>query len=153
MNFSLLRAVLTLSFLVPTSAALASSLPAEVAKFVGKQGAFVSLYNEEETRESGGSCKVTLSAEGRVSIEAGTYFGIHADLEGAVRSVAGNGVIVYKLTDHGRRPGGSVCGDFVPVTSYKKTLEITDDVILVRQQFRCGFFDKYDIKEVCDLGK
>ncbi|MNJ92635.1 hypothetical protein D3C87_103090 [compost metagenome] len=155
MNHNFLRAILTLSFFFQASAAVAA-LPAEVAKFLNKEGRFISLYNGDATRESGGTCRITMSEFGdeyTISIQASTYFKINADLEGATRSVAGNGVVVYKLKDHGKRPGGSACGDFVPMTSYSKTLEITENVLLVRQKFKCGFFEKNDIMEVCDLSK
>lgn len=152
MNSNFIKISLSLPLLFLATTAFAE-LPSEVSKFVGKEGQFVSLYNGKETAESGGSCKIKIHEfdKNTVSIEAGTYFSITADLEGATRSVAGNKVVVYKLKDHGKRPGGSVCGDFVPLTSYTKTLEVSENVMVVRQKYRCGFFDKNDIMEVCDL--
>lgn len=152
LNFT---AIFALSLFFQATTALAG-LPKEVAQFVGKEGTFVSLYNEKETRESNGRCKVIMSEYGdeyTITIEANTYFKVQADLENATRSVAGNGVIVYKTTDHGRRAGGSKCGDFIAMSNYRKTVEISEGIILVRQQYRCGFFEKNDIKEVCDMRK
>lgn len=148
------KILLALAFTLSVSASLAE-LPAEVQDLVGKQGKYVDLYNGGETRLSGGHCTVKLSPYDStgmsIVIEAPITYPSRADLEGAKKSIAGNGAIVFKTTEHGRRPGGSSCGDFVPMNGYVKTVEIKDNAIVIRQKYRCGFFEKNDIMSVCDL--
>ena len=132
-----------------------AEVPAEVQAFIGKTGKYFDFYNGEETRESGRTCSLEFSkydqGQTTVVITAPVTFEANADLEGAKKSIAGNGAVVFKTTEIGRRVGGSKCGDYVPMSGYVKTVEIKDNAIVIRQKFRCGFFEKNDLMSVCDL--
>jgi hypothetical protein len=132
-----------------------AEVPQEVEAFIGKSGKYLDFYNGNETRESGRSCTVEYSKydseKTTVVINAPVMFEPNADLQGAKKSIAGNGAIVFKTTEIGRRPGGSQCGDFIPMSGYVKTVEIKNNAIVIRQKFRCGFFEKNDLMSVCDL--
>lgn len=152
MNRGVLKTILTLFICFQSSGALA--LPEEVEAFVGKSGKHVSLHNGYETRQSGGVCKVTMGDSGSDSagivIEAPVPSKAQASLKNTKKSVAGNGALVFTTTEFAQRVG-VLCAESVPVTNYRKTVEIKDNAIVIRQKFGCGFFDKNDLMSVCDL--
>lgn len=88
--------------------------------------------------------------EGSVIISADTYFTPTAHLDDADRSVKGD-TVVYTTTSNGKRPGGSVCGDMIPLTSYKQTVIVTKSSLSIREKFSCAVLDRNDIVQTCTL--
>ena len=140
------------ALLILTSNANAA-LPKEIAKLQGKPGILVTVQNGKVyDNESNINCTIEESqyGEGSVIIEAGTYFTPTAHLDGAKKEVSGD-TVVYTTTSNGKRPGGSACGDMIPLTSYKKTLTVTKNSISIREKFSCAIIDRYDIVQTCTL--
>lgn len=132
-----------------------AKLPAEITKLMNKPGTFISEYNGKKTDDHGTNCEITKSPwgdEDSIVIKSVAYFEPGAHLEGAKRKVSGNAVI-YELNDTGKRPGGSVCGDYVPLLTYKKWVEVHSDRLLIKQAFRCAFERKTEITEGCIVKK
>lgn len=130
-----------------------ASLPSEIAKLQGRPGTLVTTMNGKIYEpESNINCTVEESqyGEGSVIIDASTYFTPTAHLDGAERSVKGD-TVVYATTSNGKRPGGSVCGDMVPLTSYKQTVTVTKNSISFREKFSCAVVDRNEIVQTCTL--
>lgn len=130
-----------------------ASLPGEVAVLVGKEGKFTSFYNGKQDNEKQNTpCSIALSEYGEdvVVIKSHSYFTPTADFEGAKRKEKKDQV-VYELVASGKRPGGSVCGDIAPLTSYKKSVVLTKDSFSVIQKYSCTFFERHEIVETCQL--
>ena len=141
-----------LLILLSSSFASANLLPHEIRSYIGKSGKLISTIDGQAVRgEHGNNCTIELSPYNpdmdSVQITAGTYFTPIAHLEGAKKDRVQGGWI-FTTTSDGRRPGGSVCGDMVPLTSYKKTLELQGKTLTIRQVFRC-FFEKTTIVQAC----
>ena len=147
MKFTIALALM-MTFAVTANAAT----PTEIKNLINKSGEFTSLYNGKVFEaENGGHCTVSFNEDEEVvSIDAGTYFAIKADLEGAKREISAK-EIVYTTTDNGKRVGGSVCGDYIPLTSYKKSVIITKNSLTVKQKFTCAVFDRNEIVETCTI--
>lgn len=130
-----------------------AALPTEIAKLQGRPGTLVTTMNGEVyAQESNIPCTVEESeyGEGSVIISAGTYFTPTAHLDDAERSVKGDSV-VYTTTSNGKRPGGSVCGDMVPLTSYKQTVTVTKNSISLKEKFSCAVVDRNEIVQTCTV--
>lgn len=140
-------------FSVVTMSSAFASLPNEVASLVGKPGVFTSLYNGKSIEgETGSGCKIEEGQYGDsvVVIDSVSYFTPTADLEDAERSEK-NGVVTFETTATGKRPGGSVCGDYSPLTSYKQTVIVTKKSVTLKQKFSCAIFDRSEIVETCTV--
>lgn len=61
-----------------------------------------------------------------------------------------NDVTVIKTTEHGRRPGGSKCGDITPMFGYKKLVEVGKNSITLREKYICGL-SRVEEVAVCQL--
>lgn len=149
MKFTLLS-LLSLSFI---SFSLNAQLPAEIAKMAGKEGVFTSLYNGKNVAdESGTNCSIEESqyGEGSVIIESVSYFTPTAHLEGAARSEK-RGQVEYVTTSNGKRPGGSVCGDYSPLTSYTQSVIVSKTSLTIKEKFTCALFDRNEIIATCTL--
>lgn len=130
-----------------------AALPTEIAKLQGRSGILVTTSNGKVLdRESNIDCTVEESeyGEGSVIISADTYFTPTAHLDDADRSVKGD-TVVYTTTSNGKRPGGSVCGDMIPLTSYKQTVIVTKSSLSIREKFSCAVLDRNDIVQTCTL--
>ncbi len=150
-----MKSLLVSLLFVASAPALASALPSEITRLMDKDGTFVSLTNGKVVEhEHGTACRIIphpYGADDAVWIDSVSYFNPVAYLEGAKRSVLANGTIVYATTSSGRRPGGSVCGDFTPLRSYKQTVEVTKDTVLLRQRIGCGLSRTLEIVEGCKV--
>lgn len=148
MKLTMTMALMTAFFVSQVNAAT----PPEIAKLLKTSGDFTSLTNGKVFEaENGGPCTIEFNEDEKVvSIEAGTYFPIKADLEDAKREISAKEVI-YTTTDNGKRVGGSVCGDYIPLTSYKKTVIVTKDSLTVKQKYTCAVFDRNEIIEKCTI--
>lgn len=117
-----------------------AEIPAEIQNLMNKNGTFISKINGKVyTAEDGSSCEIVENPfrKGKsFVIESAAYFQPVVHLDNAQRKVK-NGKVIYTLTSSGRRPGGSVCGDMVPLLSYKKTVEIEGNTLSVRQKYIC----------------
>lgn len=146
------NAFIVLALSVLSTSAFAG-VPSEISSLFGKQGKFVSLYNGKDTqKESGTNCSISISDYGDSSIQINSvsYFTPVAHLEGSKRTET-NGAVVYQLSDNGKRPGGSACGDYEMISGYKKTLEVYKDGIIIREKFRCSLIEKNEIVQGCKL--
>lgn len=144
------NAFLVVSLSVICSSAFAK-VPVEISKLMGKQGTFVSTYNGTDTQhESGTACSIELSPYGDSSIQINSvsYFTPVAHLDGSTRIESG-GAVIYQLSDSGKRPGGSACGDYDFISGYKKTLEVYKNGIIIREKFRCSLIEKNEIVQGC----
>lgn len=130
-----------------------AALPTEMAKLQGRPGTLMSYFNGDVFEsESNIDCTIEESeyGEGSVILKAGTYFTPSADLEDAEKKVKGD-TVTYTTTSTGKRVGGSVCGDMVPLTSYKQTVIVTKTSLTIREKFTCAIFDRNDIVTTCTL--
>lgn len=134
------------------SAQAFAKLPSEIDRLASKPGTFTSIYNSKSMPESGTNCSIEESAygEGSVILQSVSYFTPTAHLDGATRSVR-NGVVTYVTTDSGKRPGGSACGDYTPLTSYEKSVHVNHNSVTIKQKFRCAIFEKNEIIETCTV--
>ena len=146
------KITLVCALLVLTANAKAA-LPKEIAGLTGKLGTFTSIYNGKSVAdETGTDCKVEASQYGdsSVVIDSVSYFKPTAHLDGASKSES-NGVTTYVTTSSGKRPGGSVCGDYSPLTSYKQSVIVTKKSLTIKQKFTCAVFDRNEIVETCTI--
>ena len=147
------KIVIALCAIVSVASQVHAALPVEMAELQGRPGTLVTTFNGKiYAQESNIDCTVEESeyGEGSVIISAGTYFTPTAHLDDAERSVKGD-TVVYTTTSNGKRPGGSVCGDMIPLTSYKQTVTVTKKSISLREKFSCAVFDRNDIVQTCTL--
>src|SRR5690606_33171469 len=144
----------TMSFTVSFTFAAFAQVPPEVARLLDRPGTYTSLYNGESyPNEDGGECTISMNPYGgdaSIAINAATYFTPVADLDGAEVEYQADRV-VYTLNDSGKRPGGSVCGDITPLLSYKKTVEVFENALFIKQKYRCLFGGSEEIVEGCSL--
>lgn len=148
-----------MKYLAITAIALISlsaqaKLPTEISKLTGKLGTFTSTFNGKNVdSETGTDCKIEVSEydDNTVIIDSVAYFQPTAHLDGAKKSVSSNGDITYETTFNGKRPGGSVCGDFTPLTSYKQTVIVTKKSVTIKQKFTCALLDRNEIIETCTV--
>jgi hypothetical protein len=130
-----------------------AALPKDIAQLQGRAGVLVTTQNGKVVaNESNIHCTVEESqyGEGSVIIEASTYFTPTAHLIGASREVSGS-IVQYTTASTGKRPGGSVCGDIAPLTSYKQTVTVTPSSLTIREKFACAFFDRNEVVQTCSL--
>lgn len=145
--------LIALSTLAIISFSVEAKLPTEIARLTGKMGTFTSIYNGKSVAaETGTDCKIEENeyGEGSVAIDSVSYFTPTADLEGASKSIS-KGVVTYVTTYNGKRPGGSVCGDYKPLTSYKQTVIVTKNSLTIKQKFTCALFERNEIIETCTI--
>lgn len=141
-----------LSLALLSSIANASDLPKELQSKIGKTGTLTTTYEGKVYEsESNIPCVVTTSEYSDTSIvlDASVYFTpvAHLDEETTVEK---NGTkTIYTLNDSGKRPGGSVCGDYGILSSYKKTLEVTNNSVAIREKFTCNLFERNDYLRIC----
>lgn len=130
-----------------------AALPKEIAKLQGRPGFLVTTQDGKVyENESNIDCTIeeSLYGEGSLIIEAGTYFTPTAHLDGAKKEVSGT-TVIYTTKSNGKRPGGSVCGDMSPLTSYKQTVTVTAKSLSIREKFSCAIFDRNDVVQTCTL--
>lgn len=130
-----------------------AELPSEIQNLAGRLGTFTSIYNGKNIeKETGTDCKIEESryGSGSVVIDSVTYFTPTAHLEGAKRTEK-NGVITYVTASNGKRAGGSICGDFIPLTSYKQSVIVTKNSLTLKQNYSCAFFERHEIIESCTV--
>lgn len=148
-----MKALTLMALTVLTLSTVEAKLPAEIAKLSGRLGTFTSIYNGKSVAaETGTDCKIEESqyGEGSVVIDSVSYFTPTAHLDGASRSEK-NGEVTYVTTSTGKRPGGSVCGDMIPLTSYKQTVIVTKNSLTIKQKFSCALVDRNEIIETCTV--
>jgi hypothetical protein len=146
------KAFLTLG-LFATVSAVEAKLPSEIEALLDQQGTYISRYNGEIRRgEYGTRCEVVRSADSdtSISINSVAYSNAYAHLSSYKKSVQGD-VTIFTLPDSGKRPGGSVCGDMDPLVNYKKTVEVTRDLLLIKESFRCLLSGKTVIEQACKI--
>jgi hypothetical protein len=131
-----------------STAFAANVLPDGVRRLLGKQGVFFSTVDGKTAGDSGGGCTFMLETRSatQIVIESNTGTKAVANFAGAKRTRAAGEV--YLTTYTGKRPGGSVCGDYTPLVSYEKTVSVKINAIEIRQNYRCGF-SKTEIVEAC----
>lgn len=134
------------------SAVAEAKLPTEIERLTNRPGLFTSVFNGKYTHDNGTNCTIE-DDEFEVSsvrIKSFSYFLPVAHLVGASRRVS-NGVVTYVTTENGKRPGGSVCGDYTPLTSYTKSVIVQNNSLTILQQYSCGFFERNEMVETCTL--
>lgn len=131
-----------------------AKVPQEIARLMDQDGTFVSSINGRNIDgENGTSCKITMSpygGESSIIIDSVAYFTPTAHLDDAKKTIK-NDSVIFTLTDTGRRPGGSACGDYTPMLSYKKTVEVKGRSLIIRQKFRCLLEGATEIVQGCKL--
>lgn len=130
-----------------------ATLPAEVEKLQGRPGTLMSSNNGVVFEsESNIDCTIGENrwSEGAVVLNAATFFTTTAGLKDASKKVKGD-TVIFTTTSNGRRIGGSVCGDMMPLTSYKQTVIVDSNSLTVREKFTCAIFEKNDIVITCTL--
>ncbi len=133
------------SFSLSALAASPGQLPSEVVSFLNLPGKYLSLHQGEPVQsEHGAECAIRLNSYAEedgseIVIETTPQYPYPAvaNFIAAKKKVLADGTIVFQLTDSGKRPGGSVCGDTSPLLKYVKTVEIHDQTISVHQTFWC----------------
>ncbi len=149
--------ILTITSILTQSYAYAQ-LPSDVSALMNKKGKLSSTINGKAVADEDGSdCEVIVnpySAEEDDSIQMSSraYFNVTADLLGAKKETSFDGTIVYVTKAHGKRAGGSVCGDTMPLLGYKKTVETKRNKLTIRETFRC-LLSKYEIIQACTIAK
>lgn len=130
-----------------------ANVPQEIQDLMEKEGTYISLQNGKATSEDGGSCKVIMNpygGESSISIDANAYFAPVAHMDDAARSTR-SGETVYELSTSGRRPGGSVCGDWDSLLRYKKLVRVNGKTVTIEQSYRCLFGGKTEIVQGCKI--
>ncbi len=126
---------------------------AELIKtFEGKKGTLTTVFNKEVREyESNIPCEVKIEGS-KVYLDARTYFQnlIYID-DAAVQST--KDTIVVTSSEDGKRPGGSVCGDTSVLSSYKKTMEISNDSVTITEKFRCNLVSSYKQVVTCKINE
>ncbi len=143
-----------ISIILLQSASVFAALPAEVKSLMNKPGLYVDFVNGFESKDSGQVCRIANSMKGgpeSIVIDvANVAEPVIAHLKDAKYSVAGNGYSVYTLNDNGK--DSVTCSDSVPLIFYKKTVEIKDNVLVIRRKFKCGLYSKLNEElTVCDI--
>jgi hypothetical protein len=141
-----------LSLVIFSSMANASGLPKELQTKIGKTGILTTTYKGEVYEaESNIPCEVTTSEYSDTSIvlESSAYFTPVAHLDEDTTVEKSGNKTIYTLSDSGKRPGGSACGDYGVLGSYKKTLEVTSNSVAVREKFTCNLFERNDYLRIC----
>lgn len=132
-----------------------AAVPGEVEKFLDRDGVFISIHNGKNTADNGSHCRVVKNPYGEESsivINSIAYFQPVAHFEKSKKSVSEE-IVFFELRENGRRPGGSVCGDMIPLLSYKKWVEISKDKFLIKQKYRCALERETLIVEGCQIQK
>jgi len=128
-----------------------SAVPQEISKLMNKLGVFISYVNGNVYKEDDGTpCQVIMNpygGESSIAIESRAYDLPVAHLDGAKKSVEDN-TVYFKTNETGKRPGGSVCGDVTPLTSYSKTVEVSGNKLIIREKMRC-LLSKTEIIQGC----
>lgn len=132
-----------------------AGLPKELNHLKNRKGTLVTTYSGEVYEsESNIECSITEATyddgTDSVMINAASYFPATGFLEGSKKEIKGDSIL-YTLDDNGKRPGGSACGDAVPLTSYKKTVTATKNSLTIREKFTCAIFDRNDYIRTCTL--
>lgn len=134
---------------------LMAQIPSVVLKLVDRDGTFFSSFNKKVNQElTGTPCRVILnpySEDDSIAIESHAYDMPVAHLSDAILQSSTDKVKTYLLSDNGRRPGGSACGDITPMFSYKKTLEVSKNSLLIKQEYRCLFSSKSVLIQKCEV--
>lgn len=145
------KLLIGLTFLVSMSSF--ANIPQEIKDYMNKDGVFVSNYNGDESHDTGGGCKVTMNPYGgdlSISIESNSYSDAVAHLENSTRSEDRN-TISYKLAASGERPGGSVCGDWDILLSYKKYLILDGNSLSIEESYRCLTGGRNVLTQICTI--
>lgn len=132
-----------------------SQLPTSIKNLMDKDGVFFSSFNDKvDEDETGTDCRIIQNPYGdedSITIESVAYFAPVAHLEKAKLIESRAGSETYLLDANGKRPGGSVCGDITPLLSYKKYVDVQDNSLSIRQEYRCLFSSKSIIVQKCSL--
>lgn len=141
-----------LSIALLSSMANASNLPKELQSKIGKTGTLTTTNKGEVYEvESNLPCEVAVSenSDSSIVLEASVYFTPVAHLDEETTVERSGNKSIYTLNDSGKRPGGSACGDYGILSSYKKTLEVTNNSVAIREKFTCNLFEKHDYVRIC----
>ena len=150
------RTLLTILAVTINVNALAA-IPAPVKNLMNKSGKFISTFDGKEyAEEHGADCEVMLNPygdENSIKIEAGAYFTPVAHFENNHKEKRKGDTIIYEMSDSGKRPGGSICGN-TPLASYQKTVEVTGNTVSIKQKYRCFLeFKSTEIVQGCRITK
>lgn len=141
---------LTVALIALISLSAQAKVPNEVSKLDGRLGKFTSVYNGKiNSSESGTDCKLEIGPNNTIVIDSVAYFVPTADFDGAIRTEE-NGEVVYETNYNGKKPGGSVCGTHVQLTSYKQYVIIRKNSVTIKQQYSCAYSSK-EITETCTI--
>ncbi len=129
-----------------------ANLPQDVQQFVGQEGQLSSVVNGEPSFVDGENCFIgedPYGGDSRILFDNSRVESI-LDFEGADVSRRGN-TTTYELTESGKRPGGSVCGDWDKLIHFKKTVTVENNEITVKEVFRCLLDGKTVRVETCKM--
>jgi hypothetical protein len=154
-----MKIILTLSITTFLSLPYAfATLPSEISTLMNKKGLLNSTVNGKIiSDENGSDCEVISNPYGSeeddsIQISSRAYFNSMAYLKEAKKETSFDGTIVYMTKENGKRPGGSACGSTMPVSGYKKTVEIKKNKLTIRESFRC-LLSKHEVIQACTISK
>lgn len=128
-----------------------AEIPNEIKNLMNRPGSFISIMDGKEiAHEHGTNCDIQ-GEDSSIEITSVAYFTPVAHLDNAKKETLRDGTLVLTTTSTGRRPGGSVCGDMVPLLSYKKTVEVKGNTLLIREKIRCLFEGSTEIIQGCKI--
>lgn len=144
-----ISALLTLLF----CASLWAGVPVEVKELMHKDGVMSATLDGEQTRDHGIHCQVVMNpygGESSISFDSNAYHNPVAHLDGA-RRYEKFGEVVYLTTSDGKRPGGSVCGDWDQLLKYNKLVRVKSNQVSIEEKYRCLFGGKTEYVVGCNI--
>jgi hypothetical protein len=99
--------------------------------------------------EDGLECTIEVD-DSSVFIRSAAEFPSSAVVQGAEIAEENYEYIIFKTLENGRRPGGSLCGDFIPMFGFEKIVAVTEDSITIQSDFRC-LLEKVVLFQTCNI--
>ncbi len=127
-----------------------ADIPTEIGKLMGKDGLLISEVNGTIiSDEDGANCRI-VGGEGSASLLIDTEIYLKPTvILNTTRKELINGAAIYFLEDTGAESEEIMCGKGVPLVSYKKTLEVQGNTLLIRQKYRCLLEKPVEIVQGC----
>lgn len=158
-NCCLMKIILTLRIMTILSLPYAfATLPSDISALMNKKGILTStLKGKIVSGENGADCEVISNPYGSeeddsIQISSRADINSVAYLKESKKETSFDGTIVYVTKENGKRPGGSACGSTMPVSGYKKTVEIKKNKLTIRETFRC-LLSKHEVIQACTISK
>jgi hypothetical protein len=128
-----------------------AEIPSEIKSLLNRPGSFISIIDGKvKADEQGTNCDLR-AEDSSIEITSIAYFTPVAHLDKAKKEIQRDGTVVFTTTYSGRRPGGSVCGDTTPLLSYKQTVEVKGNTLVIREKFRCLLEGSTEIVQGCKI--